>query len=348
MGLTSIKLPDLRPPKGSGLEQLGRLLKKYAQGNYSPAGKGAGSKRSKPQIKKIKRYVRKKGTTVNKINLKNPLEALKGPVQSITRSLNNVLGQIVKKPEVIDYTAIVKSFLPENAKLLKPRLPMGAQEVMQADLDGDRRDELIATYRTNEGIRTLILKAQGEKWQKAAEIYHQAHEDIDYRNAVRLTGENKLQLLTGMTGGGYGNMLYGYTLADGAAARLFSRGYSWVELVRKPQKAGSSRRDTLSVWNKAADGDYDIEVLDWSGLQLERANDDTYYYRTRVVPYYLKKARQNPSSTGCWYRLAEAMIKAGAYRDALVVAEAGSRQEQDQQLKEKFISLKKDIQEKYY
>ena len=344
MGLTSIKLPELKPPKGSGLEQLGRMLKN-AYSSYSPSGKGTGGKSNKPQIK---RYIRKKSTTVNKINLKDPLEALKGSVQSITRSLNNVLGQIVKKPEVIDYTPVVKSFLPENAKLLKPRLPKGAQEVMQADLDGDQRDELIATYRTNEGIRTLILKAQGDRWQKAAEIYHQAHEDIDYRHAVSLTGENRLHLLMGMTGGSSGNMLYGYTLTDGAAARLFSRGYSWVELVRRPEKTRKNSRETLSIWNRAADGDYDIEVLNWSGLQLERANDDTYYYRTRVVPYYLKKARQSPSSTGCWYRLAEAFIKAGAYRDAMTVAEAGSRQEQDQKLKEKFILLKKDIQEKYY
>lgn len=343
MGLTSIKLPDFKPPKGSGLEQLGRMLNK-AYSRYSPAGKGTGGKSNKPQIKK---YRIKKGTP-NKIKLKDPLEALKGSVQSISRSLNNAIGQITKKPEAIDYTPVVKGFIPENAKLLKPRLPNGAQEIMQADLDGDQKNELIATYRTNEGIRTIVLKAYGDRWQKTAEIYHHGHENIDYRHAVNLTGENKQQLLTGLTGGSSGNMLYGYTLTDGAAARLFSRNYDWVELVKKPEKNRMGRKETLSVWNKAIDGDYDIEVLDWTGLQLERANDDVHYYRTRVVPYYLRKARQNPSIISSWYRLTEALIKAGAYRDAMTVAEAGSRQEQDQEMKEKFILLKKDIQEKYY
>lgn len=332
MGLTSIKLPEFKPPKGSGLEQLGRMMEKY-------------SNNKKP---KKKRYSPKKITMANKSNMKDPLEALKGSVQSITRNLNNVIGQIIKKPEVIDYTSVVKTFLPENAKILKPKLPKGAQEVMLADLDGDQHNELIATYKTNEGVRTLVLKGQGDQWQRAAEIYHQAHDGIEYRNVVNLTGEKKLQLLTGMTGGTSGNMLYGYTLTDGAAARLFSRGYSWVELVRGPAKARNNKGETLSVWNRDIDGNYDIEVLNWNGLQLEHVNDDMNYYRTRVAPYYLNKARQNPSSTGSWYKLAEAFIKAGAYKDAMMVAEAGARQVQDQQMKEKFLLLKKDIQEKYY
>ncbi len=341
MGLTSIKLPEFKPPRGSGLEQLGRMLKRaYDDHPFSRTRSGGNGK--KPQTK---RYTNKKGTT-NKIRLNNPLETLKGSVQTLSRGLNNVLGQLTKKPEVIDYTAVVKSFLPANAKLLKPRLPSGAQETLLADLDGDRQDELVATYRTSEGIRTIILKSQEGKWQRAAEIYHQAHDGIGYRNAVNLTGENKLQLLTGMTGGTSGNILYGYTLANGAATRLFSRGYGWVELVRKPKNARSGK-ETLSVWNKSEDGNYDIEVLNWSGLQLEQAADGTRYYRSRVVPYYLKKARQNPAAMDGWYRLAEALVKAGAYRDALVVADAGGRQEQDPLYRDKFISLKKEITENY-
>lgn len=342
MGLTNIKLPELKPPKGSGLEQLGRIMRNSY--NSALAVKNTCSKSNKPKIKK---YTKTKGITFNKPNLKDPLETLRGSVQSISKGLNNVLGQITKKPEVIDYTAIVRNFIPDNAMLLKPKLPNGAQEIMQADLDGDRRNELIATYRSNEGVRTVILKAQDDRWQKAAEIYHQTNEEIDYRNAVNLTGENKLDLLIGMAGGSYANTLYGYTLAEGAATRLFSHEYNWVELVRRSKDNSRGRKETLSLWNKKADGDYDIEVLDWTGLQLERAENDVYYYRTRVVPYYLKKARQNPSTISGWYRLAESLIKAGAYRDAMRIAEAGSRQSQDQQFKDKFILLKKDIAEKY-
>lgn len=138
-------------------------------------------------------------------------------------------------------------------------------------------------------------------------------------------------------------MLYGYSLTEGAAARLFSRSYDWVELIRKPKNSTRGRKETLSVWNRAADGNYDIEVLDWTGLQLEQAADDARYYRSRVVPYYLRKARRNPSEIGGWYRLAEALIKAGAYRDAIIVADAGSRQNEDLQYKEKFAAMKKEL-----
>lgn len=326
MSLTTIKLPEFKPPKGSGLEQLGRLLENAYEKN-------------KPALMNL--------VNSQRINFKDPLETIKGSVQTLSKNLNNTLGLLTSKSETIDYMAVVRSFTAKDARLLKPGYPKNAQEVLQADLDGDGRDELIATFRTNEGLRTLILKSRDKNWYKAAEIYHNAHENINYRNAVSLTGENKKHLLIGLTGNGNENMLYGYSLSDDTAVRLFNRNYNWVELVRKPKNASRSKGETLSVWNRTDDGNFDIEVLNWAGSQLEPANDDQYYYRTRVAPYYLNKARRNPSDTNSWYRLAKALVKAGAGRDAMIVADAGSRQDKDPQLKEKFISLKKEISEKY-
>lgn len=343
MSLTSIKLPEFKPPKGSGLEQLGRLLKS-AYKSYSLAAKKQGDNKYKPLVKK---YVKKESTNDNKPMLKDPLEVLKGSVQSISKSLNNALGQIVKKPETIDYQTVVKGFMPEGVLLLKPKYPANSREVMQADLDGDGYDELVATFRTGEGLRTLILKGQGKNWQKTAEIYHQAHDDINYMNAVRMTGENKLHLLIGMSGGAPENILYGYTLSDDMATRLFSREYSWVEPVMKSKNTSRLGGNQFSIWNRGQDGHYDIEVLNWDGSQLVKAKDE-YYYRTRIAPYYLRKARQNPYDLKCHYRLAEALLKAGAPRDARIIADAGCRQDQDPVIKEKFISLKNEIVAKYF
>lgn len=322
MNAPNFKLPEF-PPRGSGLEQLGRLIKN-ANNYYSLQHKKAGENKYRLQIK-------------------DPIETLKNSVQSLSKGLSNALGQITGKSEAIDYNGIVKSFLPLNARLLTPGNPRGAQELLHADIDGDGRDEIIATYRTDEGISSIILHGEGRNWQKTADIPHPAHENLNYRTAARLTGENKKHLLLGLSGGCAENTLYGYALSDGAPVRLFSRDYSWFELVRRPKNFSRDSGETLSFWNRTEDGHYDIDVMNWSGIQFEPEKDDVHYYRTRVAPYYLKRAKQSPSNITGWYRLAEAFVKAGATRDAIIVADAGSRQNQDPQLKEKFLALRRDI-----
>lgn len=319
--MTNFKLPEF-PPRGSGLEQLGKLVKR-ANDYYTSQN-------------------RKTAENKYRFQIKDPIETLKNSVQSLSKGLTDALGQITGKSESIDYNGIVKSFLPINARLLTPGNPRGAQELLYADVDGDGRDEIIATYRTNEGINSIILKGQGSNWEKAADIFHPGHESLNYRTAVKLADENKKHLLMGLSGGGGENTLYGYALSGETPVKLFSRDYSWFELVRKPKNSRDGA-ETLSFWNRSEDGHYDIEVMNWSGIQLESERDDMHYYRTRVAPYYLKKAKQDPSNVNGWYRLAEAFIKAGATRDAIIVADAGSKQNRDPLIKDKFLSLKRDL-----
>ena len=145
-------------PKGSGLEVLEKLARrsiKYYSGilqsdqfkaNFLPA------LRKLPAIE------------IPSIN------SLRRPVESIMKGLGSITAQFTAKPDKVDYTALVNSFLPPGARLIKPQYPEGSEEIQFADLDGDGRSELVTSYRTGEGIRTLVLKKDAVQWYKMAEI----------------------------------------------------------------------------------------------------------------------------------------------------------------------------------
>ena len=126
---------------------------------------------------------------------------------------------------------------------------------------------------------------------------------------------------------------------------MFKRKYSRFEVL-KLSKNRSSTKSQLAIWEKKDDETYNIEVHDWNGSQLESQKNLSAYYLRRVVPYHAKRIKQNPTILSNWYNLANALLKSGMKRDALIAVEAGLTFATNPEKEDQLLALKKEITEK--
>jgi hypothetical protein len=265
------------------------------------------------------------------------------PLHTLFRGLTSTLSQITKKPVTEDYNAIVRGFIPSNAKHLIPQYPASSREVQLADLDGDSQNELITSFKHNNEVRTIILKKQNGLWNKAGEINHSAHDTINYRDVADVTGKGKKQLLISLTSTGKTPALYGYSFENSKVHEMFSRSYHRLEVLNQPQNGNAVSKAQLAIWDKKDNDAYNVEVLHWNGSKLEPIENNTNYYYKKVAPYYAKKVKQTPYTASSWYNLAHALTKAGSRKDALIAVEVGMRQDPKSEFKEKFLALRNEI-----
>lgn len=271
---------------------------------------------------------------------------VKNPFQTLFKDLSTGLSQIAKKPVVEDYNTVVRRFVPQGARLLKPQLPFNSQTIDFADIDGDSKSELITSFKHNGQVRTIALKKQNGAWYKLSEIYSPECDSISYRSFADLSGEGKQHLLLGLPSSEKGSTLYGYLLDNGNLNELFSRNYSRFELLNQPQRDKATSKSQLAFWNKDVSGTYNVDVLDWNGQQLQPIHNDISYYSQRMVPFCARKVKREPYTPSNWYNLANCLEKAGAYEDALTAIEAGMYVDSDSSFKDDFINLRNKINEK--
>ena len=322
----------MQMPKGSGLEVLDKVVRsslKYYADTFKT-----------DSLKQSIFGSTKRGPVFELPSFELPsLDSLKRPVEALVKGLNNAVAQFTAKPEKTDYYAVVNSFLPPGAKLLKPQYPENANEIQFADLDGDSRNELVASYKTNDGVKTLVLRKDEVQWYKMAEISNPEFEGIHYRNSANVAGDGKMYLLLGLTSKLQNRTIFAYSLDDGNARKIFSRKYSKLDLQKSRSTAGSSAKATLALWNEEAPDIYDIELVNWNGFELEQL-DNTRYLAGKVVPYYIRKLKQNSKDAVNWYNLANAMSKSGNTANAATAVDLGLERNPDTQLKDRFNTLK--------
>lgn len=268
------------------------------------------------------------------------LDSLRKPVEAMVKNLNNAVSQLTSKPEKVDYRALVSSFLPPGAKLLKPQFPQNSNEIQFADLDGDKRSELVASYKTNEGVKTIVLKRDEVQWYKMSEISNPDFEEIHYRESTNIAGDSKKNLLLGLTSRLQDRTLFAYSLDKDSARKIFSKKYSMIDLQNARSSASGA---SLALWNEQAPGIYDIELVNWNGFELEKL-DNTRYLAGKVVPYYIRKLRQNPDDAAGWYNLADAMSKTGNTSNAVTAVRFGLEQNPDATLRDRFTALSSKLQ----
>jgi len=286
------------------------------------------------------------GTTPKRFYMRKEGISVTNPLQVLVRGLSSTLSGIIQKPRKEDYNAVVKGFLPENAGILTPKYPAGTGEFQLADLDGDLQNELVASYRHDKKITTIILKKQGLNWNKVTELADTRHDEIHFRGFADITGEGKKQLLLGFREKEGLGELHTYTLLNGKISELPTHSYNRMEVLEPPKNKGAGAKAQLAIWNKRNAGAYDIEVKHWNGSQFEPVKNQSNYYNSRVIPYYVSKVKQASNDAARWYYLAEVLNNAGAYRDAITAIEAGISQRPGSPSREEFLSLKRKIIDK--
>ncbi|MDF2523513.1 MAG: hypothetical protein K0R31_1154 [Clostridiales bacterium] len=287
------------------------------------------------QLQSKSKPERRKST---KITVANPLQNVQNIMKGITTSLNRLTNSSPKE----DYTAVVRPFLPLDAELLIPQYPAKSASISRLDIDGDLNDELIASYRQSNEITTLVLKKQEDQWRKIAEIKNPGFDSVNFLGHANITGEGSKQLLLGLKSRDNMGILNGYNINKDGAQGLFSHNYHQLDVLGSSTKEGKSQ---LAFWEGVGNDAYRVEVKHWNGSQLEPIDNQSTYYKQKMLPYYGQRVRQSPQNPSNWYNLADALVKAGMNRDGLKAIELGISLKPDETLKEDFIALRKKISE---
>ncbi|MCX8128809.1 MAG: hypothetical protein N3I35_01765 [Clostridia bacterium] len=299
-----------------------------------------------PFTKKVKTLTKPNSRPVhtgnNPIPAQNPLLTLVRGLSGSLSGLTASISKIMKKTPGEDYNTIIKRFLPENHELLKPQYPRNSEKYQVADFDDDSENELVASYRLNDEIRTVILKRYGKQWAKIGEISNKNYESLNYAGFADITGEGRKQLLLGLKNKGQPGQLYGYSLQNGSISTLFTQKYNRFEILDCTDSDNRLKKTGISIWNNGPVLD-NIEFKYWNGCELEPAGPQNDYYSKRVLPYYAQKAKQSPRNPSNWYKLADAMSKAGFHRDGLIAADIGIGLNPEVPSKEDFLQLKDSI-----
>lgn len=316
-------------PKGSGLEVLDRLVRKSIR-YYS--GMWNSDQFRQSMLSSLKK--------LPAIRLP-ALDGLKRPVESIIKGLNNAVSQFSVKPEKIDYNNIVNSFLPPGARVIKPQYPENAAAIQFADLDGDGRSELVTSYVTGDGISTLVLKKDEVQWYKAAEIKCPGYTGIHYRSSADITGEGRKDLILGLSAASKERTLFAFSVKEGDSKKIFSKTYGKIELLRGSGQSGAPK-DAVALWHEKSPGIYDIELVRWNGIDLEQL-DRTRYLAVKVLPYFIRRLRQDPHDTAGWYNLAETFLETGDRANAARAVKFGLEYGPDPEIKERLTELQSRI-----
>jgi len=318
-------------PKGSGLEYLDKVIRRSLD-YYSETFRAVNFRL--PEI-----FNFSKGPSVIKLP---SLDTLRRPVETFVSGLNNAVAQIGAKPEKVDYKAIVGTFLPPGARLLKPQYPEGSNEIQFADLDGDGRSELVTSYKTSDGIKTLVLHKDEVQWYRMAEFSNPGFDKIHYRNSADIAGDGKQYLLLGLESDMNARTLFAFSPHNGN--KLFSKNYNMLELLTARGTARIPSRRAIALWNEEAPGVYNIDLVAWNGSELEKL-DSTRYLAKKVIPYYIRKVNQQPDNAAAWYNLADIMAKTGNRNYAETAIKIGLGKNPDSLLREKFSTLKSRLSE---
>jgi len=272
-------------------------------------------------------------------NIFNGMAAGPNPIKALLNGLSTSVSHLTQKSAAEDYNTVVRKFMPDDAKFLTPQYPNNSTNIQLVDLDGDSQNEIITSYKHNNEIKTIILKKKNDQWIKAGEIHHSEHDKVHYRKVADLTGQGKKQLLLGMSSKDKPSKLYGYSLENDKATQIFTHNYHRIEMLKQPNADNAH----FAVWNKKDSDSYDIDVMHWNNSKLEPIKSTAGYYYKSVAPFYASKVKQTPYSPSSWYNLAEALVKGGAHRDALMAIDVGMKVDKASSLKDKFTSLKNEI-----
>lgn len=287
----------------------------------------------------------------------NVLKSLKsGPVgnlkpEAIGKMKTNVLGgfssaisQFTKSLGGEDYYKTVKGFIPADAVLIKPRHFSNTGELGLADLDGDQKEELIASYKSSSGVGTIVLKKYNEQWFKEGELLLPGYDSISFRDISDVAGTGKQQLLLGFPSADRKTVLHTYAFENGVFTKLFERSCSRFELLGARNTRNSSKgRIQLAFWDSESDGAYRIEVMQWNGLELEAVKDKTRYFAGKVIPALTQQVRRNPYSPAAWYNFANALSEAGYTEDALTALNTGLELDKTAVYTTRFSELKRKL-----
>lgn len=297
------------------------------------------------QVYSYKRKNFFKGDTNESIKYKKtykPVNHQQRPGPSILNVVSQAISSKIKGNSQEDYLEVVKNTIPQDARLLAPTYRGKSKSYELWDIDGDKENELIASYILNDEITTMVIKKQNGLWNIATEIKKPECDALNFRTLANVAGKGK-QLLLGYVDKAGNKELAAYTLENYNPDKLFSHRYNKFSFIKLPDNTKEYSRNHLVFWNRNQRGSYDVEVKGWNGSCLEAAKKHKDAMLRGVLPLYAKRLRTNPKNPNNWYELAVALENAGFNKEALYIIKAARMQKLSREKSEDFDSLENSI-----
>jgi hypothetical protein len=291
--------------------------------------------------------------TRDDVSMPNPIQnlvkSLSSSFSGLSSTLTNLTASVtrmIQKPPKEDYGRVVKTFISEGSVLQRPENPVGTDDYQIIDLDGGTRNAIAASYKYGNDINAIVLKRHDGRWTRVADIAHSNYDKLNYMGFADVTGEGKKQLLVGLKNKDQHGELHGYALQGSEANKIFTHKYHKFEVLNTSDNRGNPAKPQIAFWNNGDTLLDRIEVKHWNGLELEPVSNPGKYYNRKVLPVYGQRVKQQPQNAANWFKLADALTKAGMYRDALDSVNIGMRLNPVSPSKEDFLELKNIIMEK--
>lgn len=253
-------------------------------------------------------------------------------------SVMSTPGALIKPPAAayaasdINQSVIdeVNKHLPKGAKLVDPSEPAGSKAVQTIDMNGDGKEEIVATYRTVESDGTngpvgMLVLSDAASGYKELINYKSEGYSVKFIKTAAITGKDKKDIVAAWSiGASIGSGVDVLTMQDDKVKKIASFYANKVYIEDMPDSKGiKDGIDEIAYWQHDTGEAYIIDVVRWNGEKLVSATDVYPGYFKTVVPYYQQKVKEMPGAAFYWYYLADAQLKAGYDKDAIVSANKG-------------------------
>lgn len=234
----------------------------------------------------------------------------------------------------------------EEEKQISKHLPAEAEvisftgtEYMKEDLDGDGNKEIVVVYKVKNIEKAVFLLVIA--YDNNNSVGYRLKGDGDTVERLEFMDINncgKKEILFGTNIGGDLFRINVFSYKDSKIGKEFSYTYSKLEFIKTESKDKST---ALAFWTRTNDNCYKVSVVRWNGSELVEALDLRKKYFSKVIDYYKELTLKEKDNSFAWYYLADAQIKGGNKKDAMISIAKGVALNKDNPTKQEFEALKK-------
>lgn len=247
-------------------------------------------------------------------------------------------GALIKPPAAayvasdVNQTVLdeVNKHLPKGAKLVDPSEPAGSKAVQTVDMNGDGKDEIVATYRTVEedgtdGPAGILILSDALSSYKELINYKSEGYSVKFIKIAAITEKDKKDIVVAWSiGASIGNGVDTLTMKNDKVEKIASVYANKLDIEDLPDVKGQKDGiDEIAFWQHDTGDAYVIDVVRWNGEKFVSVPAVYPEYFKTVVPFYQEKVKEMPDAAFYWYYLADAQLKAEYYKDAIISAGKG-------------------------
>jgi hypothetical protein len=187
-----------------------------------------------------------------------------------------------------DLVSIAKRNLPKGSKLSVPDGPVGADSVINVDLDGDENEEALALYSSmvsENQVGAFALEKGANGWSKIF-ITKGTGTEVDWAYAADIMGDGRKEILLGwQTEGSAENVLEIYYWKKDKLSKLKEIRYNEIEAI----EIEDEEKTRLAIWKRDMADAYKVDLLTWKGDSV--VADMNYYpsYFQEVIAFYQRR-----------------------------------------------------------